>query len=108
MGKTGWQTLAFFAIAWAVAASAIAWINKGQIEHRTAPEDNSAELAELREIIGGLQRHNESLTATLQAYEDELAPSVDLAGSRCINGTRFRTVGGVLQNIGRCPKLSGK
>lgn len=103
MSKTGWQVVAYLALAWATAASAIAWINKGQIEQRADPVSESAELIELRETASDLLRRNDLLTA--EALDREQA-IINAAGHdpsfRCIAGTRFHNVDGVLQNGGRC------
>lgn len=103
MGKTGWQVVAYLALAWATAASAIAWINKGQIEQRAEPVSESAELIELRETASALLRRNDQLTAELDRRDRATMRAVEADPStRCIGGTRIRTINGAMENIGTC------
>lgn len=103
MGKTGWQAVAFFAIAWAVAASAIAWVNKGQIEQRAEHAVATDADSDLRRTLGDLQRRNDALTAEL-GDRDRAALYVAPVDphARCIGGVRFHTVDGELRNGGAC------
>lgn len=93
MTKTTWQVIAYLAIGWAALATAVAWINKTEVEAATV-------------------RIREPVRAAASVAEAEAAPAVRTAPKvqatvphpeeRCISGTLFRTIDGALTNVGTC------
>ena len=103
MDKHGWQIVAFFAIAWAVAASAIAWVNKGQIEHREPITVDAEELAQLSQQVYTLQMENAALRrAEIVPAASDITNAGRGISSRCIDGILFTKIDGALTDVGRC------
>lgn len=103
MSKAAWQIATAVAVTWAIAASVIAWINKGQIEQRAEPVSESAELSDLKRRVYVLQLDNEQLLETNNKLFRTLEAKVEKeAPSRCVEGTRIRKIDGALVNVGTC------